>query len=270
MPYDGVKSLGAGVFISSISKSITHTVKDANKVKCEGCDDGEDASMRCIECGQNLGARCVLSHGKLRMSAAHQLIPIHEALKGKAEVMRIPRCQKHPALEINTYCKTCHDSVCPQCGVETHSGHIFQPLGEVVGYLEKEIAGFTVVMKKMEEEARGAVKTLGNSLKQIEKQHPGFEKDIREAFDEIHAAADARCEELLGHVNQGKKATEQEREQAEYAAAEFGGFCVFTEGLLIQGTPLEIAGSFGEVGRLLWFCFLISDSMVSFFLSFLR
>lgn len=81
------------------------------------------------------------------------------------------------------------------------------------------------------------MKTLGNSVKQIEKQQTLIEKRIWEAFDEIHAAADARREELLDQVHQAKKVTEQEREQAEYAAAEFDGFCVFTEGLLTQGTP---------------------------------
>lgn len=201
MPYNGVKSLGTGVFIASISKSVPHPVKNVNKVKCEGCDRGEDATMRCAECSQNFGPDCVSSHKKVKVTAAHQLIPLHEALKGKLDVKRIPRCQKHPVQEIDIYCKTCHDSVCPKCLGENHSGHIFQPLGEVAENLEKEIAGFTVAMRKMEEEARGAVKTLGNSLKQIESQHPGFEKEIRSAFDEIHAATDARCEKLLGELN---------------------------------------------------------------------
>ena len=38
----------------------------------------------------------------------------------------------------------------------------------------------------------------------------------------------------------------KEKDEAEYAAAEFAGFCSFTEGLLTQGTPLEIAGSHKE------------------------
>lgn len=180
MPYDGVvKSLGTGVFIGSISKSITHTVKNANKVRCNGCDE-EDAGVHCIECGENYGPTCASSHRKMKMSSSHQLVPIHEALKGKLEAKRTPRCQKHPNQEIDTFCKTCHDSVCPKCLSENHSGHTFQPLEDVAGGLEKEIAGFTVAMRKLEEEARGAVKTLGTSLKQIETQYPGFEKEIRE------------------------------------------------------------------------------------------
>ena len=37
-----------------------------------------------------------------------------------------------------------------------------------------------------------------------------------------------------------------EKGEAEAAAAEFRGFCLFTEGLLSQGSPHEIAGSFHE------------------------
>ena len=95
MPYDGVKSLRCGVFIDSLTKSITSTVKDVNKVKCEGCDEDEAATMHCVDCGQNFGAACVLSHRKMK-------IPLHDALKGKGEMKRIPRCKKHPLQEINT------------------------------------------------------------------------------------------------------------------------------------------------------------------------
>ena len=44
----------------------------------------------------------------------------------------------------------------------------------------------------------------------------------------------------------------KEKDEAEYAAAEFAGFCSFTEGLLTQGTPLEIAGSHKEASGYLF------------------
>jgi len=95
MPYNGVKSLGCGVFIDSVTKSITSTVKDANKVKCEGCDEEKAATMHCVDCGQNFGYSCISVHRKMKMSASHQLIPLHDALKWKVEVKRVPRCKKH-------------------------------------------------------------------------------------------------------------------------------------------------------------------------------
>jgi len=247
MPYGGVKSLGCGVFIDSLTKSLSSTVKDANKVKCEGCE--EDATTHCVDCGQNLGPYCVASHHKLKMSSSHQLIPLHEALKGKVEVRRIPRCKKHPILEINTYCKTCKEAICPQCGVISHPQHIFSPLEEMATELQNEVVGFTLVMRIKENESKKGAKILGDSLGQIGKRQGGVERQLGEVFATLHSDLDQRHAQLLGEVDNSKKVAMKEKEEAEYAAAEFGGFCTFTEGLLTQGTPLEVAGSHKEVKR---------------------
>jgi len=182
MPYNGVKSLGCGVFIDSLTKSITSTVKDANKVKCEGCDEEEAATMHCVDCGQNFGDSCLSVHRKMKMFASHQLVPLHDALKGKMEVKRAPRCKKHAILEINTYCKTCKEAVCPQCLSEKHSGHLFSPLEEIATELQDEVAGFTVTMERKGEAARKAAKALDTTLRQIEKKKGGVQSDMEKAF----------------------------------------------------------------------------------------
>ena len=247
MPYDGVKSLGCGVFIDSLTKSITSTVKDVNKVKCEGCDEEEAATMHCVDCGQNFGAACVLSHRKMKMSSSHQLVPLHDALKGKVETKRIPWCKKHATLEINTYCKTCKEAVCPKCGIADHRKHDLFPLDEIAAELQDEVAGFSIVMKVNEEEAKKAAKVLNTTLRQIEKKQGRVESEMEKAFATLHSDIDLHHAQLLGEVDTVKKVAMKEKDEAEYAAAEFAGFCSFTEGLLTQGTPLEIAGSHKEV-----------------------
>jgi len=244
MPYNGVKSLGCGVFIDSLTKSITSTVKDVNKVKCEGCD--ETATMHCVDCGQNFGDSCISVHRKMKMSASHQLIPLHDALKGKLEVKRIPRCKKHATLDIDTFCKTCKEAVCPKCITEKHSGHLFSPPEEMATELQDEIAGFTIVVKGKEEEAKKAARALDSTLRQIEKKQGRVESETEKAFATLHSDIDLRHAQLLGDVDNVKKVAMKEKDEAEYAAAEFAGFCSFTEGLLTHGTPLEIAGSHKE------------------------
>ena len=66
---------------------------------------------------------------------------------------------------------------------------------------------------------------------------------MEKIFVSLKAGLDLRHAQLLGHADNVKKMAIKEKEEAEYAAAEFAGFGSFTEGLLIQGTPLEIAGS---------------------------
>ena len=264
MPYDGVKSLGCGVFIDSLTKSITSTVKDANKVKCEGCDDEKAATMHCVDCGQNFGDSCISVHRKMKITTSHQLIPLHDALKGKVEVKRAPKCKKHATLDIDTYCKTCKEAVCPKCGVTSHPQHIFSPLEEMATELQDEVAGFTITMEQKGEEAKRAAKALDTTLRQIERKQGGVESEMEKAFATLHSDIDLRHAQLLGDVDNVKKVTMKEKDEAEYAAAEFAGFCSFTEGLLTQGTPLEIAGSHKEASAYLFSsCFLFFSAAVS-------
>jgi len=245
-PYDGVKNLAAGVFIDSLSRSLASTVKDANKVKCEGCDE-ENAAMHCADCGQNLGPGCVASHRRLKMSASHQLVPLHDALKGQGEVKRVPRCQKHIGYEIDSYCKTCIEAICAKCGIEKHSGHTFCPLSQVTDPLQDQIAGYAVIITKKEEEARKAIDTMDGTINKIENHRSTAEKDIATLFASIYAIVDARHAAVLQQMQDKgdhlRKTAIQEKGEAESARAEFRGLHSFIGGLLAQGTPLEIAGT---------------------------
>ena len=271
MPYDGVKSLRCGVFIDSLTKSITSTVKDVNKVKCEGCDEEEAATMHCVDCGQNFGDSCISIHRKMKMSSSHQLIPLHDALKGKVEMKRIPRCNKHATLDIDTYCKTCKEAVCPKCGIADHRKHDLPPLEEIAAELQDDVAGFSITMRGHEEEAKKAAKALDVTLRQIEKKQGGVESEMEKAFATLHSDIDLRHAQLLGEVDNVKKVAMKEKDEAEYATAEFAGFCSFTEGLLTQGTPLEIAGSHKEAsGHFLLFSFLLFSLSHSLFIPLFR
>jgi len=190
-PYEGVETLTAGVFIDSLSRSLTSTVKNVNKVKCEGCDE-ENATMHCADCGQNMGPSCAGVHRKMKVSASHQLVPLHDALKGRVEVKRVPRCQKHLGMKINTYCKTCNDAVCALCAVEKHSGHSFCPLTQVTGPLQDQIAGYTITMTKREEEALRAIATLDGAITKIGEHRSTAEQEMDKVFNTMAAYLEDR------------------------------------------------------------------------------
>ena len=75
-------------------------------------------------------------------------------------------------------------------------------------------------------------------------------------FATLYSDLDLRHTQHLGDVDNVKKVAMKEKDEAEYAASEFAGFCSFTEGLLTQGTPLEIAGSHKEASGFLSFSLL--------------
>jgi len=243
----GVGAYTCSAFIDSLVKSTKANTGDANRVgKCDICDV-EDATVHCVECTQHFCPACSKGHQKTRATASHQQIPLEEALAGNAAVKRIPRCQKHIGMEIDSYCKTCAEAICPRCAVERHSGHIFCPLSQVTGPLQDQIAGYTITMAKREEEARKVIATLDGTINKIEDHRSTAEKDIATFVSALHAAVDARGAVLVSEMqtkgNQLRKTAIQEKGEVESATVQFREFHTFTKGLLAQGTPVEIAGT---------------------------
>ena len=260
VPYDGVNNLTAGVFIDSLSRSLASTVKDANKVKCEGCDE-ENATMHCADCGQNMGPSCLHAHSKWKMTSSHQLIPLHDALKGKVEVKRVPYCQKHVGFEIDSYCNTCTEAVCAKCGIEKHSSHTFCPLSQVTEPLQDQIAGYSVSMGKREEEARKTITSLDGTLTLMGRDRQAVEQEIAAVFSSLQSDLDVRHAQVIDEIDVHWKRIIKDKEEAESATVEFREFRSFTEGLLAQGTPVEIAGTHKMV-RVLSCWYLILDVVV--------
>jgi len=254
----GVALFSCNSFIDSLVKSAKANSGDINRVvKCDTCDD-EDATMHCVDCNDNMGALCAAAHRRMKPTAAHQQIPLEDALAGNLSLKRIPRCQKHIGMEINTYCKTCNDAVCALCLSEKHSGHSFCPLSQVTGPLQDQIAGYTITMTKREEEARKAIDTLDGTINKIEDHRSTAEKDIATFVSTLYAAVDARAAVLVSEMqtkgDQLRKTAIQEKGEVESATVQFREFHSFTEGLLAQGTPLEIAGTHKMVSDLSVFC----------------
>ena len=133
------------------------------------------------------------------------------------------------------------------CAVEKHSGHSFCSLSQVTGPLQDQIAGYTITMTKREEEARKAIDTLDGTIKKVEDHRSTAEKEIATFVSTLYAAVDARAAVLVSEMqtkgDQLRKTAIQEKGEVESATVQFREFHSFTEGLLAQGTPLEIAGT---------------------------
>ena len=237
----GIGEYACNAFISSLVKPAKAIEGDVNRmVKCEGCDE-ENGTMHCADCGQNMGPVCVASHRRLKVTSSHQLIPLHDALKGKVEVKRIPRCLQHVGSEIDTYCKTCNDAICARCILASHKGHDVCLLEEMTSPLRDQVAGYTITITRREGEARKAISTLDGTIDKIEEHRNTAEEDIATFVSTLYAAVDARAAVLVSEMqdkgDQLRKTVVKEKGEAESAAGEFREFHSFTEGLLAQGTP---------------------------------
>jgi len=173
--------------------------------------------------------------------------PLEEALSGNSTVKRISRCQKHIGMEIDSYCRTCEEAIFARCGIEKHSGHIFCPLSQVTGPLQDQIAGYSIITAKREEKARKGLSTFDETIHKIGEHRRAAEKETAELFDAVVACVEERRVQVLQHIqdkeDQLRKTVMKDKGEAESGIFELEKFRTFTEGLLAQGTPLEIAGT---------------------------
>ena len=97
------------------------------------------------------------------------------------------------------------------------------------------------------DEVKKAITTLDGTINKIEDHRSTAEKDIATFVSTLHAAVDARGAVLVSEMqtkgDQLRKTAIQEKGEIESATVQFREFHSFTEGLLSQGTPLEIAGT---------------------------
>lgn len=234
--------LGCNPFTHSLLKALKGGSVDVNaEIRCDLCD--EEATMHCVDCSENLGPACSSAHKKMKIAANHRQIPLDDAFAGTTAAKRIFRCQHHIVLEIDTYCRTCSEAVCAKCYMERHPKHDFCPLSEVTGPLQNEIVTYTLNMSQRVEEAKEAIAAMDGAISQIEDDRTATEKEIDEVIDAVVASAEQRRIDLKQGIDQMKKTVVKDRGEAESAIVEFREFRVFTEGLLAQGTPHEIAGS---------------------------
>jgi len=95
---------------------------------------------------------------------------------------------------------------------------------------------------------------MDGTINKIEENRSTAEKEIATVFASIHAAVDTRHAEVLQQMqekgDQLRKTVVKEKEEAELATVEFREFRTFTEGLLAQGTSLEIAGTHKMVSEI--------------------
>ena len=125
VPKRGIEDLPTNYFTASAVSSANASSKiDPNNVRCEMCEENE-ATVKCKQCEQFLCENCQKVHLKIKGMANHQFITIDEAMKGGAtsSTLRILHCQKHPHLEVNSYCKTDQTAICAECVVDFHIGH---------------------------------------------------------------------------------------------------------------------------------------------------
>jgi len=246
LPAGGLSTLETSFFVSGLIEAASNEVADPNEVRCEICED-EEASVRCSECTQFLGATCATAHSKMKVSSGHSLISLDDYFSDKKATKRTTPCQKHPHLEVDTHCSTCSVSLCSRCAVETHSSHTFRPLTEIAAEMQDDITSMLLKASLKTVRAESVVSQYLTDLNRLQQGLSTSEANIREMFAFLHTILDKGEAEMLGQLydraEEVDKTTRIKQEDAAFVYAELNGFCDYGCSLLAEGTPVEVASS---------------------------
>ena len=111
-------STGSGCAASTFSSADNGASSAAQStLYCNACDENDvtiEASHQCVDCdGLPLCEKHAERHPKTRLNAGH-----HVTLCTSQE-----RCLLHPRYDIIAFCRTCDDTLCPQCQHTSHGDH---------------------------------------------------------------------------------------------------------------------------------------------------
>ncbi|XP_011409100.1 PREDICTED: E3 ubiquitin-protein ligase TRIM33-like [Amphimedon queenslandica] len=203
LPDGKIEGLTQNLWLEHKSKeaSIKKKIGIKEAVSCDKCsvDDSTDAAvMYCCDCGQFLCDLCKKVHKRSKKEANHKLINLEtkESIELPAIKHEAIYCIHHSE-KLTYYCKDCDKLVCQICLNIHHKSHNYNYYlheGDTAckALMESVASCDGVILPVTEAIANGE-----KMLEQIATRKEEVRQEIKEKFEELKAALDKRCNDLL-------------------------------------------------------------------------
>ena len=126
----GLKDLPQLFFTLNILEQGNQEDLDPHNLICNFCEE-TDATTFCSNCNLFSCHRCQKVHKRAPATSNHIYLSLDDGYE-KKKVSRVNQCPIHPNQEINTFCENDKSVICLQCAIESHSGHRFKKMDEIV------------------------------------------------------------------------------------------------------------------------------------------
>ncbi|XP_038062520.1 E3 ubiquitin-protein ligase TRIM56-like [Patiria miniata] len=92
---------------------------------CDVCEGGNEATQRCLDCGQYMCSVCSRMHLRFAATSNHKVAPLKDIREGKVTVTKKhqkqhPKCLIHEGEVARFFCTTCDMLICRDCTVVNH------------------------------------------------------------------------------------------------------------------------------------------------------
>ncbi|XP_038054649.1 E3 ubiquitin-protein ligase TRIM56-like [Patiria miniata] len=204
----GVADLPNNFAFSALVEEVTMQEKllegQGSDIKCQNCDEENQAISRCADCDHFLCQECQKAHGRMTVMKSHKMYTLAELRSGeivyKSKLRdEVPKCGKHPDQNLNVYCNTCEQVICLMCTVLDHEKpkHSFIGLPEAFEKCKKKIEELVAKVGKSKTELSTTIEETCISRKKLDIMFANTKKKISEKADQEVAKIRQEEQKLL-------------------------------------------------------------------------
>lgn len=205
---DSIDSLTTNIFVMNIGRveEITNSNCSFYCTFCEGQGDWEEASSRCLTCGDWLCLACARRHCGTTVTKRHKVVTlddVREDPQHRPEHRKLyeSKCISHDE-KLRKFCSKCETPVCSECEHSDHKKHTFIPLEDVVEEVQDNLSNALEMYKVLEE-------CDGESDMQMAKRFQEVTNKEKTLLQIVHSARERLIQEIQQQATAAELAISQ-------------------------------------------------------------
>ena len=217
-------------------------------VKCSNRDDNNPAVQYCSECQCYLCQECVETHGSMKATRKHRIVPVDEIKKDPKKMVHKRYCSEHDDEELKLFCEETEEVICRDCELDdshrdqkhTHKliksviGDLKENLEQLVGKVREKHEEFKQHEQYIEEVTEKSEKNIGQCHKNIATYFEDYRSRLNRYEQDLHNSVDRHREESTKHIT-------GEKEAVQISTAKLETGIQYTQKLLNEGSPVDVA-----------------------------
>ncbi|XP_038054606.1 E3 ubiquitin-protein ligase TRIM71-like [Patiria miniata] len=202
----GVADLPNNVAFSALVEEVTMQEKllkgQGSDIKCQNCDEENQAISRCMDCDHFLCQECQKAHGRIAVVKSHKIYTLAQLRSGeivyKSKLREeVPKCGKHQDQNLNVYCNTCAQVICTTCSVLDHAKHSLIGLPVAFDKCKKKVEELVAKVGKNKTELNTTIEKTCISRNKLHIMFANTKKKISEKADQEVAKIRQEEQKLL-------------------------------------------------------------------------
>ncbi|XP_038061205.1 protein PML-like [Patiria miniata] len=160
-----------------------------SEIKCQNCDEGNEAVLRCMKCNSFLCQECNRAHGRMSAMKTHEVTTMAQLRSGEISYKsklkeEVPKCGQHPDQNLSIYCNSCLQLVCTTCSVLDHARHSLSGQTEALRKCKQEVTELTTKAEQKRTELSTATKEVEKIRKALDSTFADTTKKIKQKVEE--------------------------------------------------------------------------------------